>query len=102
MYLIVRLHDAEGLGDFLHRGIAPHVQEIGRLAAVKLDDVHRGHGQAGAIHHAGHIAPQIDVGESRFRRGAFLRVFLALVPQRFDIRMAIERAVVEIELRVKG
>src|SRR6266481_529008 len=40
---------------------AAHIQKICRRAARVLDDVHGGHGQAGAIDHAGHAAIELDV-----------------------------------------
>ena len=58
--------DLEGGGDFFLGGAAAHIQEVGGLAAVKLDDVHGGHGQARAIHHAADLAVELDVGEIVF------------------------------------
>ncbi len=41
----------EGCGDALAGGSAADVEEIRRRAAVQLDQVHGGHGKAGAIDH---------------------------------------------------
>ena len=55
-YLGVAGDELEGLLDLVGGGAAAHVQEVGRGAAVQLDDVHRRHGQAGAVHHAADVA----------------------------------------------
>src|ERR1700731_3058544 len=47
--------DLEGGGDLGLVGAAADVEEVGRRHAVELDDVHRGHGQAGAIDHAADV-----------------------------------------------
>ncbi len=44
--------DLEGRGDLLPWSAAADVEEVGRLVAVELDDVHGGHGQARAVDHA--------------------------------------------------
>ena len=51
--------DAEGLGHLLHVGPAADVEEIGRLAAVQLDQVHGAHGQAGPVDQAADIAVEL-------------------------------------------
>ena len=45
----------------LLRGIAAHIQKIGRGSAVQLDDVHGGHGQTCTVDHAADVAVQTDV-----------------------------------------
>src|ERR1039458_8670716 len=40
---------------------AAHIEEVGRAAAGVLDDVHSGHGQTRAVHHAAHRAIELDV-----------------------------------------
>jgi hypothetical protein len=50
----------QGVGHLLRIGAAAHIQEIGRISAVVFDNVHCGHGQAGAVHHAPDIAIQAD------------------------------------------
>ena len=42
-------------------GTAANVEEVGRGAAVQLDDVHGGHGKPGAVNHAADIAVEGDV-----------------------------------------
>ena len=59
--------DFEGLLDLLGRGSAADVQEVGRVSAVQLDDVHGGHGQAGAVHQAADVACRGGRGRYRVR-----------------------------------
>ena len=44
---------------FLHT--AAHIQEVGRLSPVQLDDVHGGHGQPGSVDEAADVPVQLDV-----------------------------------------
>jgi len=67
-----------------------------------FDDIHRSHGQACAVHHAGHIAAEVYIIEAGLRCAAFLGVFLALIAEFFDIRMTEQSAVVEIQLGIEG
>ena len=53
----------ERLGDLLGRGAAADVEEVRGLAAVQLDDVHRGHREAGAVDHAADVAVERDIVE---------------------------------------
>ena len=46
-------------------GAAADVEEVGRLAAVVLDQVHRAHRQAGAVDQAGDVAVEADVAQAR-------------------------------------
>src|SRR3546814_1208948 len=55
----VREDDLEGRGDALLGGAAADVQEVRRLAAIELDDVHGRHGEPGAVHHAADIAVEL-------------------------------------------
>src|SRR5205807_3936691 len=62
-HMFVRQQNAKcGFHSFL-RCPAADIQKICRFAAGKLDDVHRGHRQPGAVHHAGDIAVELDVVE---------------------------------------
>ena len=44
---------------------AADVQEVGRLAAVQLDDVHGGHGEASSVHQTANVAIQLKIGRKR-------------------------------------
>ena len=53
---LIAEEDAQGLGDLFLVGAAADVEEVRRLAAVILDDVHRAHRQAGAVDQAADVA----------------------------------------------
>ena len=78
----------------------PH-QEVGRLATVELDDVHRGHRETGSVHQAGDVSVETDVIEAMLRRFDFARVFFGDVTHRRDVWMAIKRVVIEVKLRIE-
>ena len=61
---------------FSLRRAAADVEEVGRLAAVELDDVHRRHREAGAVDHAADVAVERDVVQVVFRRFDLLGVLL--------------------------
>ena len=94
--------DLERRRHFLLAGAAADVEEVGGLAAIELDDVHRRHGEAGAVHHAADLAVELDVGEVVFRRLDLHRVFFVEIAQRLDVLVAVERVVVEIDLGVEA
>ena len=53
--------------DLVGSRAAADVEEVGRLAAGPLDEVHRRHRQAGAVDHAADRAVELDEGEARPR-----------------------------------
>ena len=83
-------------------GAAAHVQEVGRLAAVQLDEVHRAHRQPGAVDQAADIAVQLDVAQSRLAGSDFGRLLFAQVAQLGDVRVPEQGVVVEGHLGVQG
>ena len=85
---------------FLCRAAA-HVKEIGWAAAGVLNNVHRRHRQARAVHHAGNRAIQLDVIQRVLAGLDFQRVFLRRVAQSLDVRMTEQRVIVERDLRVQ-
>ena len=82
-------------------GAAADVEEVGRLAAGGLDDVHRRHREAGAVHHAADVAVERDVAEVVLRRLGLARVLLVRVAQLAQVGVAEERVVVEVDLGVE-
>ena len=54
---------------------AADVEEVGRFAAVELDQIHRAHGEAGTVHQAADVAFELDVAKARFAGPQFVRVF---------------------------
>ena len=93
--------DFEGVLDLLLGCAAAYVEEVGRAAAGVLNDVHGGHGQAGAVDHAGDGAVELDVVERVLAGFDFERVFFGGVAQSLDVGMAEEGVVVEGDLGVE-
>ena len=67
-----------------------------------LDDVHRGHREAGAVDEAGDVAVEGDVGEAELRGFDLLGVFLVEVAEGDHVGMTEEGVVVERHLGVEG
>ena len=101
LHILVGEQDLEGVLDLLLRCAAAHVEKVGRAAAGVLNDVHRGHGQAGAVDHAGDGAVELDVVERILAGLDFERIFFGSVAQGLDVGMAKERVVVEVDLGVE-
>ena len=59
----------------------PTSRKLAGLAAVQLDQVHGGHGEPGAVHHAGDVAVERDVVEVVLAGLALDRVFLRRIAQ---------------------
>ena len=80
----------------------PTSRKFAGLAAVMLDDVHRGHGEAGAVDEAGDVAVELDVIQVELAGLDFQRRFLGQVAHRLDVLVAVERVVIEADLGVDG
>jgi len=80
---------------------AADIEEVCGRCTVELDDVHRGHREPGAIHHAADRAVQGHVVEVVLGRFQLLRIFLRLVTQLVDLGMPEQRVVVEAHLRIQ-
>ena len=94
--------DLEGRRHLLLGGAAADVEEVGGLHAVELDDVHGGHGEAGAVDHAADLAVELDVVEVVLGGLDLGRVFLVDVAQLGDVLVPEERVVVEVDLGVEA
>src|SRR5690606_7475723 len=101
LHALVLEHDLEGFGDFLGRGAAADVQEVGGLAAEQLDGVHGGHGQAGAVDQAADVAVELDVGQIELAGLDFSRVLFVEVAVGDDLGMTEQRVGIEVELGVQ-
>src|SRR3954452_5210927 len=101
LYILVGEQDLERVLDLFLAGAAAHIQEVGRTTACVLNDVHGGHGQAGAVYHAGDRAIQLDVVERVLAGFNLQGILFGGVAQRFYVRMPEQRVVVEVDLGVQ-
>ena len=82
-------------------GAAADVEEIGRLAAVVLDQVHRAHRQPRPIDQAGDVAVQVHEAQAALAGPQLGRIFFGRVEQGGDVGVAEQGVVVEIELAIE-
>ena len=73
--------DLERLSDLLLAAAASHVQEVGRRVSNLGNNVHRRHGEPGAVHHASNVAVQLDVLHALIVGVPLKRVLLGRVAQ---------------------
>src|SRR5690606_36595655 len=99
--ILILQDDLEGLRDLLARGAAANVEEVCRLAAVQLDDIHRRHGETCAVHHAADIAIELDVAEIVLRRFPLGRILFVPIAQLGNILVPVKRVVIEVHLRIQ-
>src|SRR5262245_55781898 len=92
--------DPEGALDLLGRRAAAHVEEVRGGAAGELHDVHRRHGEPGAVDHAADGAVELDVVQPLLRRLDVQRVLLVDVAERRHLGVPEEGIVVEVELEI--
>ena len=101
LHLRVARDHGERVDDALRVAAAAEVAEVGRAAAGEGDDVDRRHRQPGAVTAHAHLAVELDVGDV-LRAGERLeRVGGVLVAHLGDLGMAVERVVVDGELRIE-
>ena len=80
---------------------AANIQKVGRLTAVQLDQVHRGHGQTGAIDHARDIAIQRHIVQIVRRGFPFLLILLTWIAQLRQPLLAEQGVVLDVDLRIQ-
>ena len=102
LHLRIGGDDLERRRDLFLGGAAADVEEVRGLHAIELDDVHRRHGEAGAVDHAADRAVERDVVEIVLRRLDLLGVLLGDVAQRDHVGMPEQRVVVEADLGVEA
>src|SRR2546421_475086 len=93
--------NAESVLDLFGGSAAANIEEIRGRAARVFDDVHGGHGEAGAVDHAGHAAIELDVVEAVLGGFDFERIFFIEVAEFAKILVAKERVVVKRHLGVE-
>src|SRR6185437_12635455 len=93
--------DLEGVPHLLAVRSAAHVEEVGGRSAGILNDVHGRHRQPGAVDHAGHVALELDVVQPVLAGLDLERRLLVQVAQLFQLRMPVQRVVVQVDLGVE-
>src|SRR5437660_10061996 len=101
LHVLVAQQNLKSVRDLLGVRSAAYVQKIRGHATGVLDDVHSRHRKTGAVHHAAHVAIQLDVVEAVFRSLHFQRIFFGDVAQLAQIGMTKQSVVVEIDLRIE-
>ena len=99
--LVVRRDDLERVDDALGVAAAAEVAEVRRPAADLVDDVERGHDEPGAVPEDADLAVELHVGDALLAREALARVGRLDVAHLGDVRVPVERVVVDRELRVE-
>ena len=102
LHAIIAQDNAKRLGDGFLGRTTPDIQEVGRLAAVQLDDVHRGHGQSRSVDQTADVAIQGDITQPELIGAKLRLIFLARVEHLRHVLVAKQRVVIEGELRVDG
>ena len=100
-HVFVAEQNFEGVRDLLSIRSAAYIEKVCRHASRVFDDVHGGHGEPGAIHHAAHAAIELDVVQAVLRGFDLEWIFFCYVAQFANIRMAEERVVIEGELGIE-
>lgn len=77
---------------------ATNIKEISRLTAVKLDDIHGGHGKTGAVNQAADITIKLDEVQARLGSANLLGVLLGGVAPLKDLLLTEIGIVIETEL----
>ena len=93
--------DAERILDLFGVCSAADIKEVRRLSAGVFDDVHGGHREARAVHHAGDVAVELDVVQAEARGFHFQRIFFVQIAQFQQIFVPVQRVVVEGDLGVE-
>ena len=76
------------------------VEEVRGRPAVELEDVHGGHRETGAVHHAADVAVEGDVVEPVAR--PVEPAFVLALAQILDVAVAEQGVVVDAHLRIEG
>src|SRR5690606_37956452 len=79
-----------------------HVEEVGRLATVQVDDVHGTHGQTGTVDHAADVAVQSHVVQLELGSVGFTRIVLGRVMHGAKLGLAVQGVAVDVDLGVQA
>ena len=101
-HVLVRQQNAKGVLHLLGGCASTNIQKVCRTAAGKFDDVHRGHRQARAVHHACDVAVELDVIQAELAGLDFQGIFFVEIAQFLDVLVAIKRVVIEVHFGIEG
>jgi len=100
LYLLLGEDNLKRLLDGSGGRASSDVEEVGGVAAVELEDVHRRHGEAGAVDEAANVAVELDEVEAVLGGVDLSRVLLRLVAHGKDVLLAELGVLVKAELGV--
>ncbi len=81
---------------------AAHVEEVGWLAAMQVDDVHGTHGQASTVDHAADVAFQRYVVQFELGSVRFARIVLRRIVESLQLRLTVHGVGVDVDLGVEA
>jgi hypothetical protein len=99
-YVRIAQDDFERGGDLFFARAAADVEEVCGTATVMLDDVHGGHGKAGAVDEAGDVAVELDVIEIEFAGFDLKGRFFGEVAHFLNVFVTVKGVVIETDLGV--
>src|SRR5262249_51857047 len=94
-------NDLEGVGYSFFGRPTPDVEEISRLPAAEFNNIHRGHGQTGAVDHTTDVAVQGDVGELVLAGFDLPGIFLVQIAQGQNVLVPKQCVVIETHFRIQ-
>jgi hypothetical protein len=86
----------------LRRRATPDIEEVGRFAAMELDQIHRSHRQARAVDHAGDVAVEGHIVETMLTSLVLLFVLLAGVAPIEQALLTEQGVGLNVDLGVQG
>src|SRR6185295_6394564 len=98
---LVGKQDAKCILDLFDVGASAGVQKIGRTSTGELYDIHGGHRQARAVHQAGDVAIQFDVGQPEAGSLHFQGIFLVQIAQLDQVLVTKHGVIVQIHFGVE-
>src|SRR5690606_27694626 len=102
LYVAVGQDGLERCGNAFLGCPAAHVEEVGRLATVQVDDVHGTHGQTGTVDHAADVAVQSHVVQLELGSVGFTRIVLGRVMHGAQLGLAVQGVAVDVDLGVQA
>lgn len=96
----IRGNDLEGLSDLLGIGTSSHIEEVGWVSSVDLDDIHGGHGQTSSVHEAANGSVKTNVVQAGLRGGDLPGVFLGVIAELKHLLLPEVSIVIKVDLGI--